>query len=120
MNLGDMIAALDATHDVILDYLHSAEDYHQQVDDAIAAVDAAANYLFDLRYKGALLMTIADEAYQQGLNDYKRGVRHEDNPHPPNKRTARREWSRGFTAGAVTDFAAKVVAEREKREALKD
>jgi hypothetical protein len=62
-------------------------------------------------------MTIADEAYQQGLADYKRGVRYQDNPYPPSKRTARSAWLRGATHAAIAGFAEMVVPEAEKQEA---
>jgi hypothetical protein len=50
MLLDDLVAGLDAAHDVILNYLYETDNYDQRVDDAIAAVMAAADYLNDLRY----------------------------------------------------------------------
>jgi hypothetical protein len=52
MNLDDLVANLDAARDVILDFIHEAEAYDQRADDALAAVEAAANYLHGLRYEG--------------------------------------------------------------------
>jgi hypothetical protein len=53
MLLDDMIADLDAAHDLILEYtINMAEDYDQRADDALDAVTAAANYLFSLRSEG--------------------------------------------------------------------
>jgi hypothetical protein len=52
MALDDLIAALDAAGNVILDLLEAADDYDQRADNAIAAVKAAADYLHSLRYAG--------------------------------------------------------------------
>jgi hypothetical protein len=50
MLIDDLVANLDDAHDVILGFIHEAEQYNQAADDALAAVDAAANYLHSLKY----------------------------------------------------------------------
>jgi hypothetical protein len=52
MAIDDLVDGLDAARDVILDFIHEAEEYSQAADDALAAVNAAANYLFALRCGG--------------------------------------------------------------------
>jgi hypothetical protein len=49
MKLDDLVADLDDAHDVLLDFIEAAEDYNPAADDALAAVNAAASYLFALR-----------------------------------------------------------------------
>jgi hypothetical protein len=50
MAIDDLVADLDAAHDVIINYLYAADDYDWRADAAIAAVKAAATYLTNLRY----------------------------------------------------------------------